>query len=80
MNPSENCHQCSSLSCVQEFEVEPDFKNKLIDLLKVQPHTIQELKQKLYFEPLALKNVLETLLSQQQIKQVEMQKYYWNHE
>jgi hypothetical protein len=46
----------------------------------VQPHTIQELKQKLYFEPLALKNVLETLLSQQQIKQVEMQKYYWNHE
>lgn len=74
------CEKCSSSSCRQELDSEQDFESKLIRLLKAQPHSIQELKQKLYFEPLALQIVLESLLNDQKIKQNQSQKYYWTHE
>ena len=74
------CEKCSSHSCRQELDSEQDFESKLTRLLKAQPHSIQELKQKLYFEPLALQIVLENLLNDQKIKQNQSQKYYWTHE
>ena len=74
------CEKCSSPSCRQELDSEQDFESKLTRLLKAQPHSIQELKQKLYFEPLALQIVLESLLNDQKIKQNQSQKYYWTHE
>lgn len=74
------CEKCSSHSCRQELDSEQDFESKLTRLLKAQPHSIQELKQKLYFEPLALQIVLENLLNDQKIKQNQFQKYYWTHE
>lgn len=74
------CKKCSSPSCRQELDSEQDFESKLTRLLKAQPHSIQELKQKLYFEPLALQIVLENLLNDQKIKQNQSQKYYWTHE
>ena len=74
------CEKCSSTSCRQELDSEQDFESKLTRLLKAQPHSIQELKQKLYFEPLALQIVLENLLNDQKIKQNQFQKYYWTHE
>ena len=74
------CEKCSSTSCRQELDSEQDFESKLTRLLKAQPHSIQELKQKLYFEPLALQIVLENLLNDQKIKQNQSQKYYWTHE
>ncbi|MDB2340691.1 RecQ family ATP-dependent DNA helicase [Flavobacteriaceae bacterium] len=74
------CEKCSSPSCRQELDSEQDFENKLTRLLKAQPHSIQELKQKLYFEPLALQIVLENLLNDQKIKQNQSQKYYWTHD
>lgn len=74
------CEKCSSTSCRQELDSEQDFESKLTRLLKAQPHSIQELKQKLYFEPLALQIVLESLLNDQKIKQNQSQKYYWTHE
>ena len=74
------CEKCSSPSCRQELDSEQDFESKLTRLLKAQPHSIQELKQKLYFEPLALQIVLENLLNDQKIKQNQFQKYYWTHE
>jgi len=74
------CEKCSSPSCRQELDSEQDFESKLTRLLKAQPHSIQELKQKLYFEPLALQIVLENLLNDQKIKQNQSQKYYWTHE
>ena len=46
----------------------------------MKPHSIHELKQKLYFEPLALQIILERLLKQKKIKQSETQKYYWINE
>lgn len=74
------CEKCSSISCRQELDSEQDFESKLTRLLKAQPHSIQELKQKLYFEPLALQIVLENLLNDQKIKLNQFQKYYWTHE
>jgi ATP-dependent DNA helicase RecQ len=74
------CEKCSSPSCRQELDSEQDFESKLTRLLKAQPHSIQELKQKLYFEPLAMQIVLESLLNDQKIKQNQSQKYYWTHE
>jgi ATP-dependent DNA helicase RecQ len=74
------CEKCSSTSCRQELDSEQDFESKLTRLLKAQPHSIQELKQKLYFEPLALQIVLENLLNDQKIKLNQFQKYYWTHE
>ena len=74
------CEKCSSPTCRQELDSEPDFESKLTRLLKAQPHSIQELKQKLYFEPLALQIVLEHLMNDQKIKQNQSQKYYWTHE
>ena len=74
------CEKCSSHSCRQELDSEQDFESKLTRLLKAQPHSIQELKQKLYFEPLALQIVLENLLNDQKIKLNQFQKYYWTHE
>ncbi len=74
------CEKCSSPSCRQELDSEQDFESKLTRLLKAQPHSIQELKQKLYFEPLALQIVLENLLNDQKIKLNQFQKYYWTHE
>ena len=74
------CEKCSSHSCRQELDSEQDFESKFTRLLKAQPHSIQELKQKLYFEPLALQIVLENLLNDQKIKLNQFQKYYWTHE
>ena len=74
------CKKCSSPSCRHELDSEQDFESKLTRLLKAQPHSIQELKQTLYFEPLALQIVLENLLNDQKIKQNQSQKYYWTHE
>lgn len=74
------CEKCSSPSCRQELDSEQDFESKLTLLLKAQPHSIQELKQKLYFEPMALQIVLENLLNDEKIKQNQSQKYYWTHE
>ena len=74
------CEKCSFPSCRQELDLEPDFESKLTRLLKAKPHSIQELKQKLYFEPLALQIVLENLLNDQKVKQNQSQKYYWTHE
>ena len=74
------CEKCSSHSCRKELDSEQDFEGKLMLLLKAQPHSIQELKQKLYFEPMALQIVLENLLNDQKIKQNQSQKYYWTHE
>ena len=79
-SPSGICENCSSLTCSHDLDAEHDFENKLMQLLKAEPHSIQELKQKLYFEPLALQIVLERLLNQQKIKQSETQKYYWIYE
>jgi ATP-dependent DNA helicase RecQ len=78
--PSGICEKCSSSTCSHDLEVEHDFENKLVQLLKATPHSILELKQKLYFEPLALQISLERLLNQQKIKQSETQKYYWIYE
>ena len=78
--PEGFCQKCSSITCNKKLDTEPDFEIKLISILKVKPHSIHELKQKLYFEPLALQIILERLLKQKKIKQSETQKYYWINE
>jgi|TARA_B110000285_G_scaffold47856_1_gene54079 ATP-dependent DNA helicase RecQ len=79
-SPKGICHQCSSSSCSQLFIREPDFEQKLIVLLKKQPQSIQDLMQKLYFEPKALHYALEQLLTTQKIKINSFQQYYWIYE
>jgi predicted transcriptional regulator len=54
-----------------------DFESKVIDLLKKQPHSIQELKQKLYFEPKALEALFAVLMEKQQIIKNPQHKFYW---
>jgi predicted transcriptional regulator len=49
----------------------------VIELLKKQPHSIQELKQKLYFEPKALEALFAVLMERQQIIKNPQHKFYW---
>jgi len=49
-------------------------------LLQRAPHSIQELKQKLYFEPEALRPILHKLLQDQMIFETDNHQYVWNHE
>jgi predicted transcriptional regulator len=54
-----------------------DFESKVIKLLKKQPHSIKELKQKLYFEPKALEALFAVLTQKQQIIKNPQHKFYW---
>jgi ATP-dependent DNA helicase RecQ len=74
------CGQCSARSCKRSLEVENDFENKIQTLLKSAPHSLQEIKQKLYFEPQALRPYLSQWLELEYIKENETQQYYWIHE
>ena len=74
------CGQCSAASCKKTLTAEIDLKAKLIQLLQSKPHSVQELKQKLYFEPQALQQLLESLLEEEQIVMEQGHKYYWHHE
>jgi len=74
------CGQCSARSCKRSLEVESDFENKIQTLLKSAPHSLQEIKQKLYFEPQALRPYLSQWLELEYIKENETQQYYWTHE
>jgi predicted transcriptional regulator len=72
-----NCQQCSSASCKMDWDACADFESKVIELLKKQPHSIQELKQKLYFEPKALEALFAVLMEKQQIIKNPQHKFYW---
>ena len=72
-----NCQQCSSASCKTDWDACADFESKVIELLKKQPHSIQELKQKLYFEPKALEALFAVLMERQQIIKNPQHKFYW---
>ncbi len=72
-----NCQQCSADSCKSGWEVCSDFETKVIDLLKKQPLSIRELKQKLYFEPKALEALFSVLLEKHQITKNIQHKFYW---
>ena len=72
-----NCHQCSSASCKIDLDACLDFESKVIELLKKQPHSIQELKQKLYFEPKALEALFAVLMEKQQIIKNPQHKFFW---
>ncbi len=74
------CHQCSSRSCSDLYIKENDFEKKLILLLKDHPQSIQDLNEKLYFEPAALKEVTERLLKKQKIYINHLQQYHWINE
>ena len=74
------CGLCSATSCKKAFIEEADLKPKLIQLLKSKPHSIPELKQKLYFEPQALHQLLKGLLDEEQIIMEQGHKYHWNYE
>ena len=72
-----NCHRCSSVSCKTDLDACLDFESKVIKLLKKQPHSIKELKQKLYFEPKALEALFAVLMEKQQIIKNPQHKFYW---
>ena len=72
-----NCNQCSSASCKIGLDACVDFESKVIELLKKQPHSIQELKQKLYFEPKALEALFAVFMEKQQIIKNPQHKFYW---
>ena len=74
------CHQCSSRSCASLYITEIDFEKKLILLLKDHPQSIQDLNEKLYFEPAALKEVIERLLKTKKIYINHFQQYHWINE
>ena len=74
------CHQCSSRSCSDLYITENDFEKKLILLLKDHPQSIQDLNEKLYFEPAALKEVIDRLLKTQKIYINHLQQYHWINE
>lgn len=74
------CEQCSAHSCKQSLEVEKGFEDKIKSLLKSAPHSLQEIKQKLYFEPQALHSYLSQWLAQEYIIETESHKYSWIHE
>ena len=75
-----NCGQCSANSCKSAYLEETDFKTKVIALLKTKPHSLQELKQKLYFEPQALEIQLRELLENHSIVEDQHHKYCWIYE
>jgi ATP-dependent DNA helicase RecQ len=73
-----SCGQCSSLSCKTELETESNFESKVIKLIKQAPHSIKDLKQKLYFEPIAILQLLEKKIRENKIKENNEHKFYWN--
>lgn len=71
------CQNCSSDSCKQSNQIFSGLRTQVIELLQNRPHSIQELKQKLYFEPKALEMLFSELLEQQQISKNSQHKFYW---
>ena len=75
-----NCEQCSSNSCKSDDYISPYFRFKIIELLKIKPHSIHELNQKLYFKPKALESFFSELLEKQIISKNSLYKYYYTYE
>lgn len=75
---SNDCGKCSAIPCQNLSETEPHFKDKVVALLKKAPHSVHDLKQKLYFEPEALKKILYELLNDQKIQEIANHQYVWN--
>ena len=71
------CQNCSSDSCKQSNQIFSGLRTQVIEMLQNRPHSIQELKQKLYFEPKALEMLFSELLEQQQISKNSQHKFYW---
>ncbi|MEK9788283.1 MAG: RecQ family ATP-dependent DNA helicase [Flavobacteriaceae bacterium] len=78
--PKNNCNQCNADSCSTDNGQYADLQTEIIALLKKHPHTIQALKQKLYFKPQQLEAVLAALMESQQIKKNTQHKFYWSNE
>lgn len=78
--PHKNCNQCFADSCRSEIAQEKNLDKKVASLLQKAPHSIQELKQKLYFEPEALQPILHKLLENQMIYEADNHQYVWNYE
>ena len=75
-----NCLECSStLSESNDKEIQK-LRTKAIELLKMKPHSIQELKQKLYFESQPLEIFFSELIDKQKISKNPEHKYYWINE
>ena len=79
-NKIEICKKCSSKSCFIFSKQKEELKEKVITLLKSNPHSILELSQKLYFDLRDLKFFLNNLLDQKSIKKGIGEKYYWINE
>jgi ATP-dependent DNA helicase RecQ len=79
-NKIEICKKCSSKSCFIFSKQKEELKEKVITLLKSNPHSILELSQKLYFDLRDLKFFLNNLLDQKSIKKGIGEKYYWVNE
>ena len=62
-----DCLQCSSVSCKTDDNFPLNFRSKIIELLKMKPHSIQELNQKLYFKPQLLESLFSELLGKKKI-------------
>ena len=75
-----SCGQCFADACRPEAAQENNLNEKVVSLLQRAPHSIQELKQKLYFEPEALRPILHKLLQDQMIFETDNHQYVWNHE
>ena len=75
-----DCLQCSSVSCKTDDHFSLNFKYKIIELLKMKPHSIKELQQKLYFKPQLLENFFSELLEKKKISKNSKHKYYWMDE
>ena len=54
-----------------------NFRSKIIELLKLKPHSIQELNQKLYFKSQSLESLFSELLEKKIISKNSNHKYYW---
>ena len=72
-----DCLQCSSVSCKTNDHNSLNFRFKIIELLKMKPHSIQELNQKLYFKPQSLESFFSELLEKKKISKNSNHKYYW---
>ena len=76
--PKSICNQCNAKCCSIHPDPVSNLQAEIISLLKKQPHSIQTLKQKLYFKPEQLEAVLAELMESQQIKKNIQHKFYWN--
>ena len=75
-----NCLECSSTLCESNDKEIQKLRTKAIELLKMKPHSIQELKQKLYFESQPLEIFFSELIDKQKISKNPEHKYYWINE